>query len=67
MPNEVAMLEVELSVDYPGKPGVLRNVAFRLQSGEMLGLVGESGRVRARSRWRCLGCFAGRVAGPRGE
>jgi len=67
MPNEAAMLEVELSVDYPGKPGALRDVAFRLHRGEMLGLVGESGRVRARSRWRCWGCFAGRVAGLRGE
>jgi peptide/nickel transport system ATP-binding protein len=37
------LLSVRLSVDYPGKPQVLRSVAFRLNQGEVLGLVGQSG------------------------
>jgi peptide/nickel transport system ATP-binding protein len=37
------LLSVNLSVDYPGKPGVLRNVSFEMQRGEILGLVGQSG------------------------
>jgi len=66
MPNEAAMLEVELSVDYPGKPGVLRNVAFRLQSGEMLGLVGESGSGKSTIALALLGLLrwkGGRATG----
>ena len=43
MPTEGPVLEANLSVDYPGKPGVLRNIAIRLERGEALGLVGESG------------------------
>lgn len=43
MQSDNPLFEVDLRVDYPNKPGVLRNVAFRLQRGEVLGLVGESG------------------------
>ena len=38
-----SLLSLRLSVDYPGKPGVLRNLALDVESGEILGLVGESG------------------------
>jgi ABC-type glutathione transport system ATPase component len=55
MPDEAAMLEVELSVDYTGKPGALRNVAFRAQYGEMLGLVGESGSGKSTIALALLG------------
>ncbi len=41
--TEDKLLDVSLSVDYPTKPLVLRNVAFSMQRGEVLGLVGESG------------------------
>ena len=34
---------MQLSVDYPGKPGVLRNLSLELGEREILGLVGESG------------------------
>jgi ABC-type dipeptide/oligopeptide/nickel transport system ATPase component len=37
------LLSVRLSVDYPGKPGVLRDFSLDLRRGEVLGLVGQSG------------------------
>jgi len=37
------LLSIQLSVDYPGKPGVLRNLSLDLGEREILGLVGESG------------------------
>jgi peptide/nickel transport system ATP-binding protein len=38
-----ALLQARLSVDYPNKPGALRDVQFEIAEGEILGLVGESG------------------------
>jgi ABC-type glutathione transport system ATPase component len=38
-----SLLEARLSVDYPNKPGVLRDVRLEVGEGEILGLVGESG------------------------
>jgi peptide/nickel transport system ATP-binding protein len=38
-----ALLEARISVDYPNKPGALRDVQFEIGEGEILGLVGESG------------------------
>lgn len=38
-----SLLSLELSVDYPGKAGVLHNLSLELRRGEILGLVGESG------------------------
>ena len=66
MPDEAAMLEVELNVDYPGKPGALRDVAFGLQYGEMLGLVGESGSGKSTIALALLGLLrwkGGRATG----
>jgi len=37
------LLKARLSVNYPDKPGVLRDVQFEIGEGEILGLVGESG------------------------
>jgi ABC-type dipeptide/oligopeptide/nickel transport system ATPase component len=37
------LLRVHISADYRGKTGVLRDCAFDVQRGEILGLVGESG------------------------
>ncbi|MGH9788530.1 MAG: ABC transporter ATP-binding protein [Candidatus Acidiferrales bacterium] len=37
------LLSVHLSVEYPGKPAVLRQVAFHIEPGEIVGLVGQSG------------------------
>ena len=38
-----SLLHARLSVDYPNKPGVLRDVEIDVGEGEILGLVGESG------------------------
>jgi len=43
MSNSGNLLEVNLRVDYPNNPMALRNIAFSMQRGEVLGLVGESG------------------------
>jgi len=37
------LLSVSLSIDYPGKPGVLADVSLDIEPGEVLGLVGQSG------------------------
>jgi peptide/nickel transport system ATP-binding protein len=49
------LLEVRVSVDYPGKSGVLRNISLDLQSGEILGLVGESGSGKSTIALTILG------------
>jgi len=38
-----SLLKARISVDYPNKPGVLRDVRLDIGEGEILGLVGESG------------------------
>ena len=38
-----ALLQLDVSVDYPNKPGVLRDLSLEIQHGEILGLVGQSG------------------------
>lgn len=43
MNGEGNLLSLRLTVDYPSKPAVLRDVALELQPGEILGLVGQSG------------------------
>jgi ABC-type glutathione transport system ATPase component len=37
------VLAVDISVDYPGRRGVLESVSFAMEPGEIMGLVGESG------------------------
>lgn len=37
------LLKLEVSVDYPGKAGVLRDLSLDIRRGEILGLVGQSG------------------------
>jgi ABC-type dipeptide/oligopeptide/nickel transport system ATPase component len=37
------LLSIRLSVSYPGKPAVLRELSLDLRRGEILGLVGQSG------------------------
>ncbi len=43
MSDAAPLLSVCISVDYPGKPGVLKNVRIDVQRGEVLGLAGQSG------------------------
>jgi ABC-type dipeptide/oligopeptide/nickel transport system ATPase component len=37
------LLNLQVSVDYPGKRGVLRDLSLQINRGEILGLVGQSG------------------------
>jgi len=37
------LLQLRISAGYPGRPGVLRDLALELGRGEVLGLVGQSG------------------------
>jgi ABC-type glutathione transport system ATPase component len=41
--DQQPLLSLQLSVSYPGKTGVLRDLALELRRGEILGLVGQSG------------------------
>jgi ABC-type glutathione transport system ATPase component len=43
MTRDEPLLRLNLSVDYAGKPGVLRNVSLEVNRGEIVGLVGQSG------------------------
>src|ERR1700684_2627318 len=42
-----SLLHARLSVDYPNKPGVLREVEIEVGEGEILGLVGERGSCKS--------------------
>jgi len=55
MPTDGTLLDVVLRVDYPNKPQALRNVAFSMQQGEVLGLVGESGSGKSTIALALLG------------
>jgi ABC-type dipeptide/oligopeptide/nickel transport system ATPase component len=60
------LLSVSLSVDYSGKTGVLRNASFRMNRGEILGLVGTSGSGKstlALSLLRLLNFKGGNASG----
>jgi peptide/nickel transport system ATP-binding protein len=39
----VPLFFTRVTVDYPGRPGVLRNVSIDIDPGEIVGLVGQSG------------------------
>ncbi|HVN80205.1 MAG TPA: ABC transporter ATP-binding protein [Terriglobia bacterium] len=49
------LLSVCVSVDYPGKPDILRQVVFSMQPGEVLGLVGQSGSGKSTLALTVLG------------
>jgi ABC-type glutathione transport system ATPase component len=60
------LLSVRISVDYPGKPEALKNVAFDIGEGEIFGLAGESGAGKstiALAVLRLLELRGGRVRG----
>jgi ABC-type dipeptide/oligopeptide/nickel transport system ATPase component len=61
------LLSARLSVDYPKKAGVLRDIALELEPGEVLGLVGESGSGKSTLALALMGLLPLRGAAVRGE
>ena len=43
----IPLLRLRISAGYPGKPNVLREVAFEMAPGEIVGLVGRSGEGKS--------------------
>jgi len=62
-----SLLETRLSVDYPNKLGVLREVRLNVNEGEMLGLVGESGSGKSTIALALLRLLDHKGAAIRGE
>ena len=61
-----ALLEVDISVDYPGRRDVLEGVRFSIGRGEIAGLIGESGSGKstlALAVMRLLELRGGRIRG----
>ena len=61
------LLDIHLTVDYPNKPGVLRDVALRIEQGEVAGLVGESGSGKSTLALSILRLLAGKAGAPQGR
>jgi ABC-type glutathione transport system ATPase component len=62
-----ALLKARISVDYPNKPGVLRDVEFEIGEGEILGLAGESGSGKSTIALALLGLLDHKGANVSGE
>ena len=66
MTTESPLLSIRASVDYPDKPGVLRNISLDVQPGEIIGLIGESGSGKSTIALTILGLLplkGGKVQG----
>lgn len=61
------LLAVKVSVDYPGKPGVLRDIAFQMERGEIVGLIGKSGSGKSTLALAILRLLGTKGASVRGE
>ena len=61
------LLEARFSVDYPNKPGALRNVELEMHEGEILGLVGESGSGKSTIALALLGLLDHKGGAVNGE
>ena len=66
MKNCPPFLSLCLTVDYAGKPGVLRNATLEMREGEVMGLIGHSGSGKstiALSILRLLALKGGKASG----
>lgn len=61
------LLRLQISVDYPQKPGVLNDFSLELGEGEIVGLVGPSGEGKSTVALSILGLLARKGARCRGE
>jgi ABC-type dipeptide/oligopeptide/nickel transport system ATPase component len=61
------LLEVNLNVDYPGRPGALRDLRISIDPGEIVGLVGESGSGKSTLALALLNLLDSKSARVRGS
>jgi ABC-type dipeptide/oligopeptide/nickel transport system ATPase component len=61
------LLSLRISAGYPGKPNVLREVAFEMSPGEIVGLVGRSGEGKSTLILAILGLLGLKNGDCRGE
>lgn len=61
------ILFLQISVDYPGKQNVLRDVTLEIAQGEILGLVGESGSGKSTLSLAILGLLGLKGGSARGR
>ena len=62
-----SLLNAHLSVDYPNKPGVLRDVRLEIGEGEIVGLAGESGSGKSSMALALMRLLDHKAAAVRGE
>jgi ABC-type glutathione transport system ATPase component len=62
-----ALLAANLSVDYPNKSGVLRNISLCIERREILGLVGQSGSGKSTLALTLMGLLSLKGGGVKGE
>jgi peptide/nickel transport system ATP-binding protein len=65
--TSLALLSATLSVDYPKKPGILREVSLEMEPGEILGLVGQSGSGKSTLALALMGLLPLKGARVHGE
>jgi len=61
------LLSLNISADYPGKPGVLRDVSLEVGEGEIVGLVGRSGEGKSTIALSILGLLPLKGGACRGQ